>query len=192
MRVAYVEPFVRAARDVFKLMMDLEATRGELWACDELMPSKEASVAIGVTGDLLGSILYSFPKEMTLKMVEIMSGMAIEELDSFVASALGEVANIISDVIVLDQGRVILNQPVEDVLAKTHSVVGPEKDVEQYTKGLNVIGHDMMGTIRANYVYGDLDDRILPDTVQLSNFDLQKLFIFLTNQYEGSAKNEDK
>lgn len=38
-----------------------------------------------------------------------------------------EVANIISDVIVLDQGRVILNQPVEDVLAKTHSVVGPEK-----------------------------------------------------------------
>ncbi|KRL08998.1 ABC transporter ATP-binding protein [Lentilactobacillus otakiensis] len=103
-----------------------------------------------------------------------------------------EVANIISDVIVLDQGRVILNQPVEDVLAKTHSVVGPQKDVEQYTKGLNVIGHDMMGTIRANYVYGDLDDRILPDTVQLSNFDLQKLFIFLTNQYEGSGKNENK
>ena len=103
-----------------------------------------------------------------------------------------EVANIISDVIVLDQGRVILNQPVEDVLAKTHSVVGPEKDVDQYTKGLNVIGHDNMGSIRANYVYGDLDDRVLPDTVQLSNFDLQKLFIYLTNQYEGSAHHEDK
>ncbi|NLM68696.1 MAG: chemotaxis protein CheX [Firmicutes bacterium] len=96
MKVAYVDPFVRAARDVFKLMMDLETHRGELWACDELIPSKEASVVIGVTGDLLGSILYSFPKEMTLKMVEIMSGMALEELDSFVASALGEVANIIS------------------------------------------------------------------------------------------------
>ena len=76
-------------------------------------------------------------------------------------------------------------------IVSTH-LIEPEKDVEQYTKGLNVIGHDMMGTIRANYVYGDLDDRILPDTVQLSNFDLQKLFIFLTNQYEGSAKNEDK
>lgn len=103
-----------------------------------------------------------------------------------------EVANIISDVIVLDQGRVILNQPVEDVLAKTHSVVGPEKDVDQYTKGLNVIGHDTMGNIRADYVYGDLDDRVLPDTIQLSNFDLQKLFIFLTNQYEGSAQHEDQ
>lgn len=102
-----------------------------------------------------------------------------------------EVANIISDVIVLDQGRIMLDQPVEDVLAKTHSVVGPAKDVERYTKGLNVIGHDTMGTIKANYVYGDLDDRPLPDTVQLSNFDLQKLFIFLTNKYEGSMHSEN-
>ncbi len=102
-----------------------------------------------------------------------------------------EVANLISDVIVLDEGRIMLDQPVEDVLAKTHSVVGPEKDVLAYTKGLNVIGHDNMGTIRANYVYGDLDDRPLPDTVQLSNFDLQKLFIFLTTQFEGSRHYED-
>ncbi|GHP14357.1 ABC transporter ATP-binding protein [Lentilactobacillus fungorum] len=102
-----------------------------------------------------------------------------------------EVANIISDVIILDQGRIILNQPVEDALAKTHSVVGPRQDVEQYTKGLNVVGRDNMGNIRANYVYGDLDDRPLPDTLQLSNFDLQKLFIFLTNQYEGGRPNEN-
>lgn len=102
-----------------------------------------------------------------------------------------EVANIISDVIILDQGRIILNQPVEDVLAKTHSVVGQKNEVEEYTKGLNVVGHDDMGNIRANYVYGDLDDRRLPDTVQLSNFDLQKLFVFLTNQYEGSKRHEN-
>lgn len=102
-----------------------------------------------------------------------------------------EVANIISDVIILDQGRIILNQPVEDVLAKTHSVVGQKNEVEEYTKGLNVVGYDDMGNIRANYVYGDLDDRRLPDTVQLSNFDLQKLFVFLTNQYEGSKRHEN-
>ncbi|KRL21785.1 ABC transporter, ATP-binding protein [Lentilactobacillus kisonensis DSM 19906 = JCM 15041] len=102
-----------------------------------------------------------------------------------------EIATIISDVIILDQGRIILNQPVEDVLARTHSVVGPKNDVESYTKGLNVVGHDNIGNIRANYVYGDLDDRRLPDTVQLSNFDLQKLFVFLTNQYEGGKHHEN-
>ncbi len=51
---------------------------------------------IGATGDLSGSILYSFPKDMTLTMVKIMSGMELSELDGFVLSALGEVANIIS------------------------------------------------------------------------------------------------
>jgi len=96
MKVEYVEPFIRAARDVLKIMMDLDTERGELRASDAFIPSKEASVIIGVTGDLSGSILYSFPKDMTLSMVEIMAGMTVDELDSFVASALAEVANIIS------------------------------------------------------------------------------------------------
>ncbi len=96
MKVAYIEPFIKAASDVFKLMMNLETKQGQLQASDELIPSRDASVIIGVTGDLSGSILYSFSKEMTLKMVEIMAGMEVGELDSFVVSALGEVANIIS------------------------------------------------------------------------------------------------
>ena len=73
MKVEFVEPFVKAARDVFQLMMDLDVRRGGLRASEELIPSKDASVAIAVTGDLLGSILYSFPKQMTLDMVEIMA-----------------------------------------------------------------------------------------------------------------------
>ncbi|WP_283680193.1 ABC transporter ATP-binding protein [Lentilactobacillus sp. Marseille-Q4993] len=100
-----------------------------------------------------------------------------------------EVANIISDVVVIDQGRVLLDKPVEDVLEKTHSVVGLASDVDKYTSGLNIIGVETMGTLKTNYVYGDLDDRILPDTVQLSNFDLQKLFVFLTNNAsKGGSK----
>jgi len=96
MKVEFIEPFVRAARDVFQMMMDLDVRRGELRACEQLIPSKDASVAIAVTGDLLGSILFSFPKQMTLDMVAIMAGMPVDELDGFVISALGEVANIIS------------------------------------------------------------------------------------------------
>lgn len=96
MKAAYIEPFIKAANDVFRLMMDITTERGELRISEELIPSKDASVIIGVTGDLYGSILYSFPKEMTLQMVEIMANMKMTEIDSFVISALGEVANIIS------------------------------------------------------------------------------------------------
>ena len=42
-----------------------------------------------------GTILFSFPKEMTLEMVKIMSGMEMDKIDNFASSALGEVANII-------------------------------------------------------------------------------------------------
>ncbi len=104
-----------------------------------------------------------------------------------------EITQIISDVIVIDHGNILLDQTVEDVLSKTHAVAGPSSDVNQYTNGLNVIGSETMGNLKTNYVFGDLDDRILPDTVQLSKFDLQKLFIFLTTgaPVKGGNKGEN-
>lgn len=96
MRVEYINPFYQATIDVFKVMLNLELTRGELRAVDELVPVSEANVVIGVTGELRGSLLYSFPKSMALEMVNIMAGMKMNKLDAFVSSALGEVANIIS------------------------------------------------------------------------------------------------
>ncbi|WP_268913357.1 ABC transporter ATP-binding protein [Lentilactobacillus sp. SPB1-3] len=93
-----------------------------------------------------------------------------------------EVANIVSDVVMIDMGHVLLDQSVESILTKNHSVVGPSEEVDQYTNGLNVIGSEQMSNLKTNYVFGNLnDDRPIPDTVQVGSFDLQKLFIFLTN-----------
>jgi chemotaxis protein CheX len=96
MKVEYINPFYKATIDVFRIMLNLDVKRGALRAVEELEPVSEANVVIGVTGDLKGSLLYSFPKEMALEMVTIMAGMAMNKLDAFVSSALGEVANIIS------------------------------------------------------------------------------------------------
>lgn len=96
MRAEYINAFYQATQDVFRMMLDLETTRLGLKVIEELVPFREANVVIGVTGDLSGSLLYSFPKEMTLEMVRIMSGLEMSELDAFVTSAMGELANIIS------------------------------------------------------------------------------------------------
>ncbi len=96
MRAEHINPFYRATRDVFQVMLRLETTRQALRAVEELAPVHEVNVVIGVTGDLKGSLLYSFPKNMALAMVHIMSGMEVQKLDAFVTSALAEVANIIS------------------------------------------------------------------------------------------------
>ena len=96
MKAEYVNPFYQATNDVLNNMLEIKTERGDLNVVEDIVPGKEANVNIGVTGDLKGSVLYSFPKEMTLEVVRIMSGMELEKLDSFVTSALGEVANIIS------------------------------------------------------------------------------------------------
>lgn len=95
MKAEYVNSFYKATLDVLKLMLDIEVKQGTLGVVEGLFPSRDASVIIGVTGDLKGSILFSFPKDMALEMVYIMSGMRMDTIDNFVSSALGEVANII-------------------------------------------------------------------------------------------------
>ncbi len=95
MKAEYVNSFYGATQDVFKLMLDLEVNRGELRVTEGLAAGKDANIIIGVTGDLKGTILFGFEKDMTLDMVKIMAGMEMEEIDVFVSSALGEVANII-------------------------------------------------------------------------------------------------
>ena len=95
MKVEYVNPFYKATKDVFQLLVDMEPTRGELKVVEELTSNKDAIVKLGVVGDLKGEILFSFPKNMTLELVKIMSGMEMDKIDNFASSALGEIANII-------------------------------------------------------------------------------------------------
>lgn len=90
-------PFSQATREVFKLLLDLDASTGNPQTLDSLADSDDdIHIAIGITGDLSGEIYYRFPRETTLKIVTIMSGMEIKQVDDFVTSALGEIANIIS------------------------------------------------------------------------------------------------
>lgn len=96
MKAEYVNSFYKATADVLQLMLDVNVERGKLQAIEDMICSKDANVVLGVTGDLKGTIIFGFPKDMTLEMVKIMSGIEMDKIDSFVSSALGEVANIIS------------------------------------------------------------------------------------------------
>ncbi len=88
-------PFLQATQHVFQLMLDLNDVHAE--PLSETVHGLDAlEVSIGVTGDLSGQVVYSFPYETCLNMVNIMSGMEISEVDEFVTSAISEIANIIS------------------------------------------------------------------------------------------------
>ena len=95
MKAEYVNSFYKAAKDVFQLMVDIDPQRGDLKLIENISNDKDANVELGVIGDLKGTILFSFPKNMTLEMVKILSGMEMDKIDNFASSALGEMANII-------------------------------------------------------------------------------------------------
>lgn len=122
MNVEHINSFYKAVQDVFKLMLDLDVERGNLRAIEGMVSGKEANVTLGVTGDLKGSILFGFPKEMTLEMVRIMSGMQMERIDNFVSSALGEVANIIG-------GNAMTNLTKQNIVC---DIVPPQVAIGEY------------------------------------------------------------
>ena len=89
-------PFSQATREAFKLLLDLDVDTGAPQFLDSVLDTEnKLNIIIGLKGDLCGRILYRFPKETALEMVQIMSGMEIDAVDEFVTSAMGEIANTI-------------------------------------------------------------------------------------------------
>ncbi|MBW1605825.1 ABC transporter ATP-binding protein [Lactobacillus sp. Sy-1] len=104
---------------------------------------------------------------------------------------IDEVANIVSDVAIIDHGAVIVSGDNESVLKNAHTITGPERELDQYCAGLNVIGSKHLGNLKTNYVYGPLnDDQRIPDTVSVESLDLQTLFIYLTKR-KGELENDE-
>ncbi|SJZ30719.1 chemotaxis protein CheX [Selenihalanaerobacter shriftii] len=96
MKANYIDSILIATDEVLENMLQLKVNQGEIETKEDTISTKKANISISVTGDLKGSILFSFTEDMALEIVKKMSGMEMDELDKFVMSAIGELANIIS------------------------------------------------------------------------------------------------
>ena len=95
---------------------------------------------------------------------------------------IDEIQQSVEHVILIDRHRVLEDADVQDLLDRAYDISGPAKLVDQYTEGLNVLSTTDLGNIRTAHVFDQLpEDRILPDQVQIGHYDLQHLFIYLTN-----------
>jgi len=92
-----------------------------------------------------------------------------------------EVSGIIEDVIIIKNGRVIRNESCDELLSKGYTVSGTAAKVDSFIKDKEVIGTDTLGGLKTAYILGKHEDK-MPDGLELSKLDLQKLFIQLTNE----------
>lgn len=95
-----------------------------------------------------------------------------------------EAANIIEQVIVIDKGQVIRNESTESLLGSGYCISGPTEMIDAYIRTREVIGTDTLGGLKSAYVMGE-PDRPVPSGLEVSQMDLQKLFIKLTDNLQG-------
>lgn len=93
-----------------------------------------------------------------------------------------EVAKIIEEVVLIDQGKVLLQESAETLLDKGYCISGLANEVDAYCKDKDVMGYDELGNLKLAYVLGARSELPEGSNLQISNMSLQKLFVKLTEK----------
>lgn len=92
-----------------------------------------------------------------------------------------EASGVIEDIVIIKDGKVIQKESCESLLAKGYTVSGKASSVDDFTRGREVIGTDVLGGLKTAYILGAVKKEEIPEDLELSRLDLQKLFVQLTN-----------
>ena len=95
-----------------------------------------------------------------------------------------EISHLIEDVVILHHGQVLAQGPREELLAGGYTVSGPKGLVEEYIRGKRLLGVDTLGGLLSAHLQGTPDRAALPQGLELSPLDLQKLFVLMTSDPE--------
>jgi ABC-2 type transport system ATP-binding protein len=102
-----------------------------------------------------------------------------------------EAANLFEEVIIIDQGEILLNHSVDSILSLAYTVSGGQETVDRYTAGKKVIHEERLGKYKAATIFQERSaaDNALLETsgLDLAPAHLQDIFICLTNAQERQS-----
>ncbi|KQZ09487.1 ABC transporter ATP-binding protein [Agromyces sp. Root1464] len=109
---------------------------------------------------------------------------------------IDEVANLLEHVILIDQGRILLDSDADEVRGSATTIAGPRAVVESFVADRPVIGREGLGGLASVTIDGRLEQR---DRIQaaelgleLAPVSLQQLIVHLTGtDLAGSTEQED-
>ncbi|MEV6282189.1 ABC transporter ATP-binding protein [Kribbella sp. NPDC051770] len=97
---------------------------------------------------------------------------------------VSEVSALLEEVVILDNGRLVTQAPVDTLRGRGASLVGPAAAVDELTAGLAVVAEQRLGGTKSVTVLGDLDDALLAKArsagLEVGPVGLQDLFVHLT------------
>lgn len=95
-----------------------------------------------------------------------------------------EIANVAEQIIIIDNGKLLINENINTIIEKAYKVTGLDNDVRLAVNGLNVLSIERIGKYTIAYVF---DKRIQAiNSIDITDISLQDLFIKMA----GGKENE--
>lgn len=91
-----------------------------------------------------------------------------------------EISHLIEDVVIIKEGRIMKQESRESLMRSGYAVSGTGPAVDKFISGKQLVGQDILGGLKTAYVMGDRPENV-PEGLEISAIDLQKLFIQLTS-----------
>ncbi len=91
-----ITPFMRSIQNVFATMLQLPVTVGEPSVRTESGSTYDVSGIVGMSGDVIGSVVLSFPSEAAERIASIFAGQQMNTDDEDFADAIGELINMVA------------------------------------------------------------------------------------------------
>jgi ABC-2 type transport system ATP-binding protein len=103
---------------------------------------------------------------------------------------IDELSPLFEEVVIIDHGRLVLQDETELLRARGAAVTGPAEQVDRFVAGHTVLGERQLGSTKSTMVYGGLDERQRQEArsagLDLGPIALQDLFVHLTEPSRGS------
>ncbi len=100
---------------------------------------------------------------------------------------IDEASNVFEEVVLVDAGRIMLKQNTEELRAQYAYVSGREDTVSEATRGLQVVHREGLGKSLTVCVKLNGSSRLEQYDVDVAPVSLQKIFVYLTEQYENAV-----
>jgi len=122
---AFIKPFVASIQNVFSTMMQLPVNVKPPFIKDGKNASYDVTGIIGLSGDVTGSVVLSFPRETAERIVALFCGQQLTCESSDFADAIGELVNMVSGgAKALFKDRKVSISCPSVVIGKSHVVAG--------------------------------------------------------------------
>lgn len=96
MQADQIVPFIEATKDVFAKMLRMSVRFGKPTSHVSKEPMHDVSGIVGLSGDLVGVVVLTFPTDVAVKCVEALAGAPASPEGEEFADAIGEIANMVS------------------------------------------------------------------------------------------------